>query len=57
MGFLIFGLFRLMWLMVKLSIWLVWAMIALTVSLIALATGNERTARKWQRSMRWPDLF
>jgi hypothetical protein len=54
---LIFVLVRLMFLMVVLAIWCMWLMIALPVMLIALATGNDRTARQWQRSMRWRHIF
>ena len=50
---LIVLLVRLMILMVVLSVWLVWAMIALPLMLIASATGNQRSARQWERSMRW----
>jgi hypothetical protein len=39
--------------MFVLAIWLLWAMIAVTVVLIASVTGNHSTARQWQRSMRW----
>jgi hypothetical protein len=42
---------------IKLTAWLAWAMIALIVVLIALATGNDRTARQWQRSLRWRRFF
>jgi hypothetical protein len=35
------------------SLWLMVAMIALPAALIASATGNDRAARKWQRSLHW----
>jgi hypothetical protein len=44
---------RTIWLMLVLGAWLVWALIALTVMLIASATGNHATARRLQRSLRW----
>ena len=57
-------MFSLVYLMCKLTIklfiwyvmaaaWLMWAIIALPVVLIASASGNDRTARQWKRSLRW----
>jgi len=53
---LIFLLFRLAWLCLVACIWLCWALIALTVSLVASLTGNRRVARQWQRSLYWRHL-
>jgi hypothetical protein len=53
MGFLIFGLFRLMWLTAVLAFWCAWLVIALPVMLMALATGNDHVAKQWQRSLLW----
>lgn len=39
--------------MTLLSLWLMLAMIAVPAALIASATGNERAAKQWQRSLRW----
>lgn len=57
-------MFSLLYLMIKLmiatvvlSLWLMWALIALPVMLIASATGNQRSARSWQRSLRWRRVF
>lgn len=40
-------------LLVMMEAWLLWAMIAFPVALIASARGNDRVARQWQRSLRW----
>lgn len=56
MGFLIYGMIKLFVGMIKLSIWLVWAMIVLVVVITASLTGHERVARQWGRSLRW-DIF
>jgi hypothetical protein len=51
---LIFKLF--VW-MTLLSVWLTVAMIVLPVAVVASATGHERTARQWQRSLKWRRRF
>jgi hypothetical protein len=57
MFWLIFMMFKwtikLCVLLVMLEVWLLWAIVALPVALIASATGHDRTARQWQRSLRW----
>jgi hypothetical protein len=56
---LIYLFIKLMWLMFVLMFWLTWVLIALPVVVIASATGHQRAARQWQRSMRWRhiDIF
>jgi hypothetical protein len=34
-------------------IWVLWALIALVMMLIAVARGNQHSARQWERSLRW----
>ena len=53
MIYLIVVLFRLMWFLLVASVWLCWALVALTAMLIASASGHQGAARSWQRSMRW----
>jgi hypothetical protein len=53
---LIIWMFRLTVMMLVLCVWLMWAMIALPVIIIASATGNHATSRSWQRSLRWRHL-
>lgn len=57
MFYLIILFVRLMAWMFMLSLWLMWAMIALPIALIASLAGNERVARQWMRSLRWPRLI
>lgn len=40
-------------LMVVLEFWIMWAMIALPVAVIASATGHQATSRQWMRSLNW----
>jgi hypothetical protein len=40
-----------------LSLWLIWAIVALPIALIASITGNDRAAHQWMRSLRWRRLF
>jgi hypothetical protein len=44
---------KLTWLMVVGSLWLCWAVVAVPASIVASARGNQRSAREWQRSLRW----
>jgi hypothetical protein len=57
MVFLVYELcklsFKLFAWMMMLSIWLMMAMIVIPAAVIASATGNQRAARQWQRSLRW----
>jgi hypothetical protein len=45
--------FKLCFWMMLLSTWLMLAMIVIPVVLIASATGHERVAKEWWRSLRW----
>jgi len=59
--FLMFSLVRLsvklmVW-SVMAGLWLMWAMLALPVALVASVSGNDRLARLWMRSLRWPRLL
>jgi hypothetical protein len=44
-GSLIYMIFKLFWWMLLAEVWLCWALVALTVALIASLTGHDRTAR------------
>jgi hypothetical protein len=35
------------------AVWAMIVMIALPMSIVASARGNERSAREWQHAMRW----
>lgn len=53
MIYLVIVFVRLMWFMLVASVWLCWALVALTAMLIASATGHQGAALSWQRSLRW----
>lgn len=57
MGLFIYMLIKLMIKLMVLSVWVCWAMLALTAILIASATGHQRAANQWARSLRWHHLF
>lgn len=57
MGFFIYMFIKLMIKLMALSVWVCWAMLALTAMLIASATGHQRAANQWARSLRWHHLF
>jgi uncharacterized protein (DUF983 family) len=50
-GFLIVGTIKLMIWMLRLSIWLVVAMVVIPGGLIASLTGHEQAARQWWRAL------
>ena len=56
-GFLIYMslkvTFKMVWWALVVELWLGWAMVALTVALIASLTGHDGTARQWMRSLNW----
>lgn len=61
MGFIIYMAIKVMvklmvW-VVLMELWLMWALVAVTAFAIASATGNNRAARSWQRSMNWSRAF
>lgn len=45
--------FKLMWLVLLVVLWLCWAVVALTLALVASLTGNDRASRQWMRSLAW----
>ena len=57
MFFFIYLFFKLMIKLVVFSVWVCWAMLALTAILIASATGHQRAANQWAHSLRWHHLF
>ena len=56
-GSLIFMIFKLFWWLLLVEVWLWWALVALTGSLIASLTGHDRAARQWMRSLNWRRVF
>lgn len=46
-------IFKLMWLVLLVGLWLCWALVALTLALVASLTGNDRASRQWMRSLMW----
>jgi hypothetical protein len=56
-GSLIYMIFKLFWWMLLVEVWLCWALVALTVALIASLTGHDRAARHWMRSLNWRRVF
>jgi hypothetical protein len=54
---LIYMMFKLFWWALLAELWLCWALVALTVALIASLTGHDRAARQWTRSMNWRRVF
>ena len=61
MGFLIYMCIKwtvklVLW-MLLIELWLCWVLVAVTASAIASATGHQRAARQWQRSMNWGRAF
>jgi hypothetical protein len=50
-------IFKLFWWLLLVEVWLCWALVALTGSLIASLTGHDRAARQWMRSLNWRRVF
>jgi hypothetical protein len=56
-GSLIFMIFKLFWWALLVEVWLCWALVALTVALIASLTGHDRAARQWMGTLTGGECF
>jgi hypothetical protein len=56
-SFIVYMMFKITFKAFWWMLWLCWAMLALTVSLIASLTGHDRAARQWTRSLNWRRVF